>query len=221
MGQIAQFRVFNRSLSIPEMNALYGFRGDVPSSAVVAAECPAGYACAPNNTRPTACAAGSYAPEAYAWTEQVPLQTALLSNLILSSLWDVSFDLMLLSFPSTGRTSILGLASATHAKLLTVNLPPSFMQPPAAGNAVYIEMGGEDAAGEKHYPLAGGYGPLLTLDMWTRVTCSRRGSALLLYYNGTYIDQRPLPNTSNVDGVSLLVGNPYFVSTRPMTNCSI
>ena len=61
IGQIAQFRIFNRSLTTTEMQALYTYRGDTTASLLGTAACPVGYYCAPNNTAAVACASGSYA----------------------------------------------------------------------------------------------------------------------------------------------------------------
>ena len=60
VGTVTHFRIFNRSLSMLEMQAIYDFAGDESDSPVVAVVCPAGHMCPPHNTGPVACPAGSY-----------------------------------------------------------------------------------------------------------------------------------------------------------------
>ena len=228
LGQMAQVRMFNRTLSVAEMDALYNFRGDVPSSPVVAAPCPAGYECPPNNKGAVPCVPGAYAPALETWLNP-PLTSSLLTNIVVPDSWDLSFNLSLLSVHPTQRMAIVALASTTFQKLLSVSQPAitSYPNGLTAQNGSYLEVAVTDAAGTTQFVAYAGSGaPPLPFGTWTMVTCSRRGTVFKLYYNGTQVHGwSGLSNTSSVQGVSLMTGNPAPVTfpsiNWPMANCTI
>jgi len=220
--------MFNRTLSVAEMDALYNFRGDVPSSPVVAAPCPAGYECPPNNKGAVPCAPGAYAPALETWLNP-PLTSSLLTNIVVPDSWNLSFNLSLLSVHPTQRMAIVALASTTFQKLLSVSQPAitSYPSGSTAQNGSYLEVAVTDAAGTTQFVAYAGSGaPPLPFGTWTMVTCSRRGTVFKLYYNGTQVHGwSGLSNTSSVQGVSLMTGNPAPVTfpsiNWPMANCTI